>query len=136
MRCKRITAVLCISVLLFLTACGAQSVSDKKVQDIDYTVVTDADVPDTLRNAIEEKKEEPFKLSYSDGAELYIVIGYGKQPSGGFSIVVDDLYLTESNILFATTLKGPEKEAESAEAPTYPYLIVKMEYMDKEILYK
>lgn len=136
MRCKRITAVLCIGVLLFLAACGAQSVSDKKVQDIDYTVVTDADVPDTLRNAIEEKKEEPFKLSYSDGAELYIVIGYGKQPSGGFSIVVDDLYLTESNILFATTLKGPEKEAESAEAPTYPYLIVKMEYMDKEILYK
>lgn len=136
MPCKRIRTILCICVMFLLTACSTQSISDKKVQDIDYTVVADADVPDTLRNAIEEKKEEPFKLSYSDGAELYIAIGYGKQPSGGFSIVVDNLYLTESNILFATTLKGPEQEAESTEAPTYPYLIVKMEYMDKEIIYE
>lgn len=136
MPCKKITAVLCISVLLVLTACSSKSISDKKVRDIDYTVVADADVPGTLRNAIEEKKEEPFKLSYSDGAEMYIAIGYGKQASGGFSIVVDDLYLTDSHILFATTLKGPEQEAESTEAPTYPYLIVKMEYMDKEIMYE
>ena len=133
---KRITAVLCISVLLLLAACSMQSVSDEKVRDIDYTVVSDADVPDTFRNVIEEKKEEPFKLSYSDGNELYIAVGYGKQPSGGFSIVVDDLYLTESNILFATTLKGPKQEAQSTDAPTFPYLIVKMEHMDKEIIYE
>ena len=56
----------------------------------------------------------------------YIAAGYGEQMSGGYSIVVDDLFLSDNAIIFATTLKGPESERKG-DKPTYPYIVVKME---------
>lgn len=41
---------------------------------------------------------------------LYLVVGYGRQPTGGYSIIVDELYTTENTIVFATTLTGREKK--------------------------
>jgi len=133
---KKIMILFMAVSVLMLTSCKTGKITEDKVKDIDYTVVTDADIPDTLRNAIEEKKEESFKLSYSDGEALYIAVGYGRQQSGGYSITVDDLYLTSNNIVFATTLNGPGKEASGTDTPSYPYLIVKTEYMDCEIVYE
>lgn len=133
---KRITAVLIILAMALTSACSSKAVSDEKVKDIDYTVVAEADIPETLRNAIEERKEEPFKLSYSDGEALYIAVGYGRQSSGGYSIVVDELYMTESNIVYATTLTGPDGNAVSTDKPSFPYMVVKTEYTDCEVIYK
>ncbi|MBQ1244746.1 MAG: protease complex subunit PrcB family protein, partial [Clostridia bacterium] len=72
--------------------------TDDKVSDIDYTIVTESEIPQTLMTSIEERKNAPFRLSYSDNEELYIAVGYGEQQSGGFGIVVDELYLTENTI--------------------------------------
>lgn len=130
-----------ISILLIFagvtcTGCSVEKISDKKVKDVDYTIVTEAEIPQTLMTSIEERKSAPFKLSYSDNKELYIVVGYGEQPSGGYSIVVDELYLTENTIVFATTLEGADKQQEMEVNPTYPYIVVKMEYIDYEVIYK
>lgn len=119
-----------------MTGCRMQEMSNDKVRDIDYTVVPEAELPETLRNAIEEKKKEPFRLSYSDNEELYLVVGYGEQLSGGYSIVVDSLYQTDNTIVFGTTLNGPEDDADVKETPTYPFLVVKMEFLDCEIIYE
>ena len=64
------------------------------------------------------------------------MVGYGKQSSGGYSIVVDDLYMTDTNIVIATTLKGPEQASSGQETPSYPYLVVKTEYVDRQIIYE
>ena len=60
---KIIRILLIIIMAYTMSACSAIDVSDKKVSQIDYTVVTEDDLPDTLKSAIEEKKNEPFKLS-------------------------------------------------------------------------
>lgn len=133
---KMICFLLLASISMAMTGCNMQEMSNDKVKDIDYTVVPEAEIPKTLLNAIEEKKKEPFKLSYSDNEELYIVVGYGEQMSGGFSITVDKLYQTDNTIVFATTLKGPEDDTEVKETPTYPYIVVKMEFLDCEIIYE
>ena len=136
---KRIRIISCMIMILIcmqFAGCGTDKLSDKKVKDIDYTVVAEDEIPEILKNAIEEKKKEPFKLSYTDNEELYIVVGYGEQMSGGFSIVVDELYLSDNAIVFGTTLKGPEGETEIKETPTYPYMVVKMEKIDYEIIYE
>lgn len=125
-----------ILICMQFTGCGATELSDKKVKDIDYTVVPEDEVPEILHNTIEEKKKEPFKLCYTDNEEMYIVVGYGEQMSGGYSIVVNELYLSDNAIVFGTTLKGPEEETELKETPTYPYLVVKMEKIDYEIIYE
>ncbi len=126
----------CILSAVFLCACGVTSVSDKKVSDVSFSVVNEEDIPETLLNAIEEKKMEGFRLSYSDDDDLYLVVGYGRQPTGGYSIIVDELYTTENTIVFATTLNGPGQKDIIEEAETYPYIVVKMKYLDYEVIYK
>ena len=67
--------------------------TNKKLKDLEFTVVADADLPGELKEIIDEKKELPFKLHYSNKDHLYIVVGYGKQNSGGYSIAVEELFL-------------------------------------------
>ena len=131
-----IICILLMGMSMTCTGCSVEKIASDKVKDVDYTIVTEAEIPETLKTSIEERKKAPFKLSYSDNKELYIVVGYGEQPSGGYSIIVDELYLTDNTIVFATTLEGPEQKQEMEVNPTYPYVVVKMEYIDYEIVYR
>lgn len=131
--CKKISVFLL--VLFFLMGCQENPGYADKVRDIDFTVVEASDLPDELRGVIEEKKENGFKLTYAEGDYLYIVIGYGRQETGGYSIVVNDLYLTANGIFFDTELFGPKTGEVVEEAPSYPYIVVKIEYMDKSVIF-
>ena len=46
----------CILCAVFLCACGAQKVSDKKVSDVSFSVVNEEDIPETLLTAIEKRR--------------------------------------------------------------------------------
>ena len=131
--CKKLSVFLLIG--FFLMGCQENPGYADKIRDIDYTVVQESDLPDELRIAIEERKENGFKLTYADGDYLYIVIGYGRQETGGYSIVVNDLYLTANGILFDTELFGPKTGEVVEEAASYPYIVVKIEYMDKSVIF-
>lgn len=120
----------------FLTSCKMEQTATDKIGDLDYTVVENADLPDELKEIIEEKKENEFKLSYAKDSYLYIAIGYGIQQTGGYSISVDDLYETENSIFVKTTLIGPSDKEEVSNASTYPYVVVKMEFLDKDVVYE
>lgn len=136
---KRYKLYLFVVLLTFLTLLvGCETKNDKpqKVKDLEFTVVEEADIPEELKEIIEEKKLNPFKLSYTNTDYLYIVIGYGTQSTGGFSITVDDLYLTEDSIYINTTLLGPEKDEQVEQAETYPYVVIKTEYIDKTVIYE
>lgn len=132
--CKKISLLLFVLVML-LAGCQENSTNTSKVRDLDFTVVKESDLPIELRTAIEEKKENGFKLTFAQEDYLYIVIGYGEQSTGGYSIVVNDLYLTQNAILFDTELFGPKTGEVVEESPSYPYIVVKIEYMDKSVIF-
>jgi hypothetical protein len=138
MRRSRIAVWLLTIVItvLGITACKTEDTDIKKLKDIEFTVVEDADLPGELKEIIDEKKENPFKLSYSNKDYLYIVVGYGKQNSGGYSISVDDLYLTSNAIYINTNLIGPTQDDMVTQGVTYPYVVVKMEFMDKSVVFE
>ena len=81
------------------------------------------------------KKSEPFQMSYADQGSLYIARGYGKQPTSGYSVTVTRLYETENSICISTDLLGPEKGEETKEAATYPYVVVRLDYVEKDIIF-
>lgn len=135
MKCLARLTVLMIVCTVWLSGCSVKEEKTEKIKECDFTVVESVDIPKELQSIIEEKKVEPFKLSYADEGYLYLVMGYGKQVGGGYSITVDQLYETETNICFDTTLIGP-KEKERTHAETYPYIVVKMEYVEKDIVYE
>lgn len=128
-----INCIICI-MSVCVSSCSTSTNQTDKIKDCDYTVVEQTELPKELNEILEEKKSEPFRLSYADAGYLYLCIGYGKQVGGGYSITVDQLYETENTISFGTTLIGP-KEQEKTSAETYPYIVVKMEQIEKEIVY-
>jgi len=124
------------AVLFGLTGCTMLSEEQVKLQDLGFTVVSEEKLPQELKSVIDEKKQNAFQFTYSDEEFLYIVIGYGQQPQGGYSIAVNELYLTEDAIFVNTTLLGPENTEGVEKVPSYPYIVLKMDYLDKPVVFQ
>ena len=108
------------AMALWLAGCSASKDSGDKVRDLDFTVAGDMDVPDELKNLIAEKQQQPFKLTYSDEQNLYIAVGYGVQPTGGYSISVNELYLTDNSIT----------------EQSFPYIVIRTEYLENPVVFQ
>ena len=81
---------------------------EEKVRDLTITPVSDSGLPQELQTLIKQKTSAPFKMTYTTDENLYIAVGYGPQEGGGYSICVNELYLTGNSVVIATELKGPE----------------------------
>ena len=119
-----------------LTGCSVAKEEQDKVRDLDFTVVGEAELPQELKNLVAEKQNAPFKLTYSNDAGLYIAVGYGEQPTGGYSIAVNELYLTDNSIVLDTELKGPQKGEEVGVEKSYPYIVVQTEYLENPVIFQ
>lgn len=124
------------SILIFLSGCKVQTNEREKLADLEYTILEEGEAPETLAQILEEKKTEEFKLTFVEEGKLYLCIGYGEQKTGGYSISVKELYLSENAIYFDTSLIGPAKGETVAETPTYPYLVVETESVDKPVVFQ
>lgn len=134
---KRILPFLCMAaVILILSACSIASNEQVKLRDLDFTVLSEEKIPQELAAVIEERKAEAFKLTYRDEEFLYIVIGYGKQNTGGYSIAVNSLYLTENAIYVSTNLLGPDPSEKKEDAVSYPYIVIKTEGLEETVIFQ
>ena len=137
---KKILAILTLSlsaILAMLAAgCSAETLSMEKLRDIDFTVVDEDDIPEPLEEMIDEREDKPFKLTYADNGVLYIAVGYGEQPTTGYSIQVKELYESENAIYIHTNLIGPAKDEKIIEKETDPYIVIKTEFIDKNVVFQ
>ena len=117
-----------VAASLWLAGCSASKDDGDKVRDLDFT--------DELKKLIAEKQQQPFKLTYSDEQNLYIAVGYGVQPTGGYSISVNELYLTDNSIVINTELKGPEKGENAGTEQSFPYIVIKTEYLENPVVFQ
>ena len=128
-----------LAVILMLGifgGCGLEKTDEKKLEDLTYTILEEKEIPQEFLAVIEEKKEQMFKLTYTDEASLYIAVGYGVQQTGGYSISVNQCYLTQNAVYFDTTLIGPSKGEQVNEAKSYPYLVIKTKYSEKNVVFQ
>ncbi len=120
----------------FLTGCSVEKEDQDKVRDLEFAVVSEAELPEELAKLVAEKKAAPFKLTYSNDQGLYIVVGYGEQDTGGYSIAVRELYLTENSIVVDTELLGPQKGEEVGVEKSYPFLVIQTEYLENPVIFQ
>lgn len=136
---RKLIVLACLFVTcLSLIGCKSESTDIKKLKDLEFTVVKESEIPEELMQHIEEKKANEFKFTFYNKDKmdyLYIVVGYGQQPTGGYSISVDDLYLTNNSIYIDTSLIGPSKDDVVTQVVTYPYIVVKIEFIDKPVTF-
>lgn len=124
------------SILIFLSGCSIQTNEQEKLKDLEYEIVEDGKAPEGLQTILDEKRKGEFKLTYEEEEQLYLCIGYGEQKTGGYSIAVNELYLSENAIYFDTSLIGPNKEEQVANTVSYPCLVVRIEYVDKPVVFQ
>jgi len=133
MRLLKFSAVLLIAGLFLLCGCSLGTGENTKLRDMEFTVLSEEVLPDELKGLITERKKDAFSFTYTDESYLYLCVGYGEQPTGGYSIAVNELYLTENAICVDTCLLGPSPDEKTSDAPSYPYIVIKTEYMDKTV---
>ncbi len=132
---KRLFLLLCMAVFL-LCSCSMSKEDGEKVQDLDFTVVGEKEIPPELLSMIEEKKTEAMKHTWTNGDYLYIIIGYGEQKTSGYSIAVDEFYLGKNAIYVDTSLIGPSKEEKVNETLTYPFIVIKTEKREEPVVFR
>ena len=133
---KKISLLLvAVLAVMLIAGCEKETKSTERGKDWDYTVVAVRDCPEDFLKELEEKKVNAFQMTYMDGEYLYIALGYGEQATGGFSIAVRGLYESGDKLSFETGLMGPGKDEVVKEKPSYPYVIVKTEKTDREVLF-
>lgn len=122
--------------MLIVCGCAPSREEDKKVKDLAFEIVGEEDIPQQLKTIIEDKKPDMFKCTYEDQEQLYIAVGYGQKPTGGYSIQVKECYLSQNAVYFHPELIGPKKEDTSHPARSYPYLVVKIEHRSEPIVFQ
>lgn len=133
---KVICCGLLMVCMLLLTGCTMLSDEKIKLRDLEFTVLSEDKIPEQLKTIIEERKSEPFQITYTDNNNLFICIGYGEQKTGGYSIAVNELYLTDTNICVSTSLLGPDASEKSKKTASYPYIVIKTEYLEHTVLFE
>lgn len=130
--------LLCSCFLVWLCfGCGCQSTQkEKKLRNLDYTVVAQEEIPEDLKVQIEEKKQTDFNLTKQTDDGMYLVRGYGRQEGSGYSIQMLECYLTEDAVYVKTELKGGGNTDNNKEKESFPYIVVKTERQDKIVVFK
>ncbi len=133
---KRLLSICIICLMCFgVFACGKKQDTMEKIKDLECTIIPEENIPEELLAMIEEKKENPFKMTFEDQGFLYICVGYGVQQTGGYSIAMNALYETANAIYVDTNLIGPQPEEKSNIVASYPYVVIKTEFIDKPVVF-
>lgn len=127
--------------LLFLVSgifsgCSIETSTQTKVSDLKYEIIAEENIPEELLADIEERKTADFKMTYETEEYLYIVRGYGEQETGGYSISLKELYLTTNAVLFSTELIGPRKGETITKSPSFPYIVVRTDLQEKNVIFE
>ena len=131
-----LAAALAASFAAGLSGCSVSREDKDKVRDLEFQVAAQGELPQELSKLIAQKVSQPFKLTYTDSQNLYIAVGYGAQPTGGYSISVKELYLTENSIILQTELMGPEKGEDPGTEQSFPYIVLRTELLEEPVVFQ
>ena len=125
-----------IAMVLLLSGCTSKRIDTENRQSLEFTVVDREQIPEELVSIINERKTEEFSMTYSLAGYLYIAVGYGAKDTGGYSISVDELSETDTSVIINTTLIGPKSGEPVNKMATYPFVVVKLEFRDKNVIFE
>ena len=108
---------------------------EQERREVEFVIVSEECIPKEVAALIEKRKEEEMKLTYVDGDDRYIIIGYGKQDTGGYSIYIKELYATQNALYVDTCLLGPSKESKRKDTPSYPVIVLQISEMGLPVVF-
>lgn len=132
---KRILVPLLILLAVLTAGCARGSKQYEKIGEADYTVAEEPSLPKELMELIHEKWEKPFRMTFLTEDSLYVVQGFGEQPTGGYSVSAEEVYLAEEGICVSFLLTGPKADRQVLAARTYPFLVLRFPASEVDVIF-
>ncbi len=129
------TVIGTVAVMVSVSGCDREA-EDENLTSVDFTVVSFEDIPKDFLTQIEEKKNADFRLTYTADGWLYIARGYGAQNSGGYSIAIKEVSMSDNAVYFDSELLGPKQGEAVNKLATYPYVVVKLEDAGRSVVFR
>ncbi len=131
---KKLVCVVICAVLFLFSGCQQQEQAASS-EEVQYAVCKKSMIPKELKQLIDEEKKEACHFTYSTQDYTYYVIGYGKQQGKGYKIKVKSFLMDEGHLYIDTTLVGVTKEQQK-DGTSYPYLVLKTQYYEKDAVFR
>lgn len=128
--------VLIAALAMGIVGCGMLQKRQEERTAVDFTVVKPEDYPDEIRELIAKKGQEEFRISWQSEGERYLLVGYGIQSTGGYSIQVEYVEETRDAVCLKTKLIGPDDPQKQKDAVSCPYIVIKIEDRDKKTVFE
>ena len=111
---------------------GSDSDQEK---EITYEVVSFESLSDPLKNKVEYLKEQPgYEIFEAESGQVYLFIGAGMQPTGGYGLEVTSLMSKDNRLTAEIEFIKPDPDDIVTQALTYPYIIIELDQMYDDVL--
>lgn len=131
---KRLGKMLLLGMLLFLiNGCTTYNKEETSV-DAAYEILEEDEIPTEMKEEMEAKKTETFRIVYETTEGTYIAVGYGEKEQEGYEIQVDSCKVSEHFVYIHTILKGPLEE-EKQKRKSYPCLVIMCGETEKQVIF-
>ena len=108
----KLWAALLLFLALTVSGCRIVSTEGGERQAVEYTVLRGEALPPEVERLIREQEGQAFQMTYK---------------SGGYSIQVEEVSVSDSALHFRTRLIGPATREEQKGESSLPWLVVKTE---------
>lgn len=126
---------------LFICACTVKGNQDteSKMEAFECEVCVESQLPDELREIIEEKKDKAFNLTYRNNKYLFIVVGYGEKDRSNYFVGVRDICASDRGIYVSTELMTDKMISmdvvKRGVYSRYPYIVLRSKVNDLTVFF-
>ena len=132
-----ITGIILVILLFGVSACKFKIVSEEKEKrEVEFVIVSEECLPKEVLQLIEKRKKEVMKLTYVDEKNRYIIIGYGEQKTGGYSIYIKEFCVVDNALYVDTCLMGPKEENKGKNCVSYPVIVLQTSELGLPVVFK
>lgn len=125
---KKFTYIfICALLAVIMHGCAIQDNTDGAYKAVDYTVVKVEEIPGEVQELIKNQGNEAFQMVYRSDGWLYVMRGYGRQKTGGYSIRILDVGISKDMLHIKSELLGPQTKEEQKGNGSCPYFVLKLE---------
>jgi len=133
---KKIILVFLISLMILnITGCNKEpEVEPNPVNQIEYDILDNSDLPEKLANIVDTMKKEKGYINLREEDYNFIVVSSGEKMTGGYLIEVNSVEHLEKSARIIVTETSPEEGSIVTEAITYPHIILRLPMAIEEVI--
>jgi hypothetical protein len=113
---------------------NSEGTDSDEALEVTYENIAFEALSDPMKNKVEYLKENPgYEVFTAENGDVYLFIGVGMQPTGGYALKITDLTSKDDRLTVEVDFKKPDPDDIVTQALTYPHVIVKLDKMYDEI---